>query len=71
MKLTVQSKIKDIYENERGRAVLEKYLPKLVRTPTFSMTYGMSFETVCRFRQWKLKKSVYEEAAAALEAIEF
>lgn len=70
MKLSVQSKIKDIYENEQGRAVLEKYLPKLVRTPTFSMTYGMSFETVCSFRRWKLKRSVYEEAAAALEAIE-
>ena len=70
MKLSAQSKIKEIYENERGRAVLERYLPKLVRTPTFQMTYGMSFETVCKFRQWKLKRVVYAEAVAALEEIE-
>ena len=70
MKFSERSKIKEIYENERGRALLERYLPKLVRTPTFQMTFGMSFEAVCKFRKWKLKKAVYQEAVAALREIE-
>ena len=70
MKLSERSTIKEIYENRQGRALLEQYLPKLVRTPTFSMTFGMSFEAVCKFRRWKLKRRVYEEAVAALREIE-
>lgn len=70
MKLTEHAKIKEIYENEQGRALLEQYLPKLVRTPTFQMTFGMSFQAVCKFRRWKLKRSVYEEAVAVLREIE-
>jgi hypothetical protein len=68
--LSVQSKIGEIYETEQGRRLLEHYLPKLVRSPSFQMTYGMSFHGVCKFRRWKLKRSVYAEAAAALEEIE-
>ena len=70
MKLSEESKIKDIAENERGMALLERYLPKLVRSPSFQMTYGMSFKAVCKFRRWKLKRAVYAEAAAALGEIE-
>ena len=70
MKFSAQSKIKEINENEQGRALLERYLPKLVRTPTFQMTFGMSFATVCKFRKWRLKKALYEEAVAALREIE-
>ncbi len=70
MELWEGSTIKEIYENDRGRAVLEQYLPKLVRSPSFQMTYGMSFKAVCKFRRWKLKKSLYEEAAATLREIE-
>ncbi len=70
MKLSVQSTIREIYEHEQGRALLEQYLPKLVRSPSFQMTYGMSFKVVCRFRRWKLKRAVYEEAACALGEIE-
>ena len=70
MKLTEKSTIKEIYENERGRALLERYLPKLVRSPSLQMTYGMSFRAVCKFRRWKLKKAVYDEAVSELEKIE-
>lgn len=70
MKLSEQSKIKEIHENEQGKALLERYLPKLVRSPSFQMTYAMSFEAVCKFRRWKLKRAVYAEAAAALGEIE-
>ena len=70
MKLSEYSSIKEIWEHERGRAVLERYLPKLVRSPSFQMTYGMSFKAVCGFRRWKLKRAVYREAAAALGEIE-
>lgn len=70
MKLNEQSKIKDIYENEQSRALLERYLPKLVRTPSFQMTYGMSFAAVCKFRRWKLKRAVYAEAVAQLREID-
>ena len=70
MRLSEASTIREIYENERGRALLERYLPKLVRSPSLQMTYGMSFKAVCKFRRWKLKRTVYEEAAAALKEIE-
>jgi hypothetical protein len=70
MKLSEQSNIKEIYENEQGKALLEQYLPKLVRSPSFQMTYAMSFGAVCKFRRWKLKRAVYAEAAAALGEIE-
>lgn len=69
MKLSAQSTIKEIYETEQGRAVLERYLPKLLRTPTFQMTLAMSFEAVCKFRRWRLKRAVYEEALEALSKI--
>jgi len=70
MKLTEKSTIKEIYENERGRALLERYLPKLLRSPSLQMTYGMSFKAVCGFRRGKLKKAVYDEAVSELEKIE-
>ena len=70
MRLSAQSNIKDIYENEQGRAVLNKYMPKLTRTPSFQMTYGMSFATLSRFKQWKLSPEKYAAAVAELEAIE-
>lgn len=70
MRLSPQSNMREIYENEQGRALLERYLPKLVRSPSLQMTFGMSFYAVCRFRRWKLKRAVYEEAAAALREIE-
>ena len=70
MTFSERSTIGEIYANEQGRAVLEQYLPKLVRTPTFSMTFAMRFETVCKFRKWKLKRCVYEQAVAALGEIE-
>ena len=70
MKLSPRSKIKDIYENEQGRVLLERYLPKLVRSPDLQMTYGMSFYAVCRFHRWRLKRAVYEQAAAELCEIE-
>ncbi len=70
MRFSETSTVLQIYENERGRALLERYLPKLVRSPSLQMTYGMSFRAVCKFRRWKLKRTVYEEAAAALKEIE-
>ena len=70
MRLSEASTIREIYENERGRALLERYLPKLVRSPSLQMTCGMSFKAVCKFRRWRLKRAVYEEAVAALEEIE-
>lgn len=70
MKLSAQSNIKEIHDNEQGRALLERYLPKLVRSPSFQMTYGMSFKAVCKFCRWKLKRAVYEEAVAVLSEIE-
>ena len=70
MGLSIHSTIKEIYENEQGRAVLDKYMPKLTRTPSFQMTYAMRFETVSCFHQWKLSKARLAQAAAELEAIE-
>lgn len=69
MGLSVYSKIKDIYAHPQGRVILERYLPKLTRTPSFQMTMEMSFETLCRFRQWRLKPDKMAEAAMELEAI--
>lgn len=69
MGFSVDSKVKEIYEDERARAVLEEFLPKLTRTPSFQMTYGMSFRTLSQFSQWKLTAEQLEAADQALRAI--
>jgi len=70
MDFSVDSKVKDIYDDERARAVLESYLPKLVRTPSFQMTFGMSLRTLCGFAQWKLTAQQMENLDLDLRAIE-
>ena len=70
MKLTEESTILEITQSREGRAVLEQYLPKLVRSPAMQMTYAMSFRAVCKFRRWKLKRRVYEQAVTAIREIE-
>lgn len=69
MRFSIDSKVKDIYEDEQGREVLEKYLPKLTRTPSFQMTFGMSFRTLCQFPQWKLTAEQLEDADKELQEI--
>ena len=64
------STVEKIYESEQGRALLEQYLPKLVRSPSFQMTRAMSFRVVCRFHRHKLKRKVYAEALSRLEGIQ-
>lgn len=69
MKFSVLSKVKDLYENDQARAVLEKYLPKLTRSPSFQMTFGMSFKTLCSFAQWNLPQEQLDAADQELRAI--
>lgn len=70
MNFSVDSKVKEIYEDERARAVLEAALPKLTRTPSFQMTFGMSLRTLCSFSQWKLTAEQMEQLDRDLQAIE-
>ena len=70
MNFSENATIGEIYETEQGRALLETYLPKLLRSPSFQMTRGMSFRAVCRFHRWKLKRRVYKEALTILEQIQ-
>ena len=69
MKFSVLSKVKDLYENEQARAVLEKYLTKLTRSPSFQMTMGMSFQTLCGFAQWNLSPEQLDAADQELREI--
>lgn len=69
MKFSVLSKVKDLYENEQARVVLEKYLPKLTRSPSFQMTMGMSFQTLCGFAQWNLSPEQLDAADQELREI--
>ena len=70
MKFSEYSTVEEIYATEQGRALLEIYLPKLLRSPAFQMTCAMSFRAVCRFHRCKLKRRVYAEALAQLERIQ-
>lgn len=70
MDFSVDSKVKEIYDDERARAVLEAYFPKLMRTPSFQMTFGMSLRTLCGFSQWKLTAQQQEDLDRDLKAIE-
>lgn len=70
MSFSVDSKVKEIYDDERARAVLETYLPKLTRTPSFQMTFGMSLRTLCGFSQWKLSGEQMQALDRELQAIE-
>ncbi len=54
MKFSVDSKVRAVYGDPQARPVLEKYFPKLTRTPSFQMTFGMSLRTLSRFPQWAL-----------------
>ena len=69
MQLSMYSTILEIYENEQGRAVLNKYMPKLTRTPSFQMHYAMTFRAVSRCYQWKLTRRQLEEANRELNEI--
>lgn len=66
MEFSVNSKMKELFENQEAWAVVEKYVPRLTRTPTFQMTFGMSFRTLSQFSQWKLTA---EQLAAADEEL--
>lgn len=70
MGLDANSTIQEICQSQEGIALLERYLPKLLRSPAFPMTRAMSFKTVCRFRRWRLSKAVYLRALGELGAIE-
>lgn len=70
MVFSVDSKVKEIYDHEQGRAVLEAYLPKLTRTPSFQMTFGMSLRTLCSFAQWKLSNEQLDQLDQDLRSIE-
>lgn len=70
MKFSVNSKVKDLYENPQARNILEKYFPKLTRTPAYQMTFGMSFRTLSRFAQWSLSEEQLTEADRELREIQ-
>jgi len=70
MKFSVNSKVKDLYENPQTREILEKYFPKLTRTPSFQMTFGMSFRTLSHFAQWSLKEEQLAAADQELQEIQ-
>ena len=70
MVFSVDSKVKEIYEHEQGRAVLEQYLPKLTRTPSFQMTLSMSLRTLCSFAQWKLTGEQLDQLDQDLKSIQ-
>lgn len=70
MVFSVDSKVKEIYDHEQGRAVLDRYLPKLTRTPSFQMTFGMSLRTLCSFAQWKLSNEQLDQLDQDLRSIE-
>ena len=70
MSFSVESKIKDIYENEEARKVLERCFPKLTRMPSFQMTLGMSFQTLSRFPQWTLNEEQPAAADSELRSIQ-
>ena len=69
MALSVNSTIYEIMATEQGSDLLERYLPKLMRSPSFPMTCCMSFAAVCRFKVCRLSSERLAEAAAELEQI--
>lgn len=69
MNFSVHSRVKDLYENVETRAILEEYLPKLFRTPSFQMTLGMSFATLSQFPQWNLSPEQLETVNQKLQAV--
>lgn len=69
MPLSIHSKIRDIVATEQGKAVLEKYMPKLTRIPAFQMTYEMSFIGLGTAKAWKLTELELITADAELRAI--
>ena len=69
MPLCAESTIGSIAETPEGRAVLEQFLPKLTRLPSYQMTVCMSFQSLARSKGWKLSDAQIAEADALLRAI--
>ena len=69
MPLSADSTIGSIAESPQGRAVLEQFLPKLLRLPSYEMTRCMRFSSLARSKGWKLNDAQIMEADALLRAI--
>ena len=70
MPLSADSTIGSIAESPRGQAVLEQFLPKLLRLPAYEMTRCMRFRALAQSKGWKLNDAQIAEADALLRAIE-
>jgi hypothetical protein len=51
MGLSGDSKLKDIMENENGKAIMEKHIPGITKNPMLKMGYGMTLKQIAGYPQ--------------------
>jgi hypothetical protein len=65
----MDSKLKDIVKNPEAKAVLQKYFPVDLDSPTIKIAYGMTLRKCCSFPQVDISDEKLAELEAELEAV--
>jgi hypothetical protein len=69
MALNGKSKVKEIFDNEKAYAILQKHISSMDKSdPRMKAALGMSIEALLAFPQSKCPKEVREAFFAELEA---
>lgn len=54
------STLKEVMENEEGKAILEKHIPGSTTNPMLKMGYSMSLELIASMPQAGISKELYK-----------
>ena len=69
MALTVDSKLKEIVKDPEAKAILEKWFPVDLESPTVKIAYGMTLRKCCSFPQVGMSAEDFDKLAAEIEAL--
>lgn len=67
MKLTIESKISELLDNEGSREIVEKHLPGLSTHPMIGMARGMTLNQIMPFSDGQVTPEVIEAISEDLE----
>ena len=67
MALTIDSKMKELVENEQTKAVITKWFPTLLTDPQGRMAMGMKCKALCAFPQSGISKENADVIAKEIE----
>ncbi len=69
MKLTLESKISELLDDEQGRQIVEKHLPGLSSHPMIAMARAMTLGQIVPFSGGQITEERLQAIAADLEKL--